>query len=90
MLLSVLDQSPIRKSGDAATAISETIALASSCDYLGYHRYWLAEHHNSNSFAGSCPEVLIGRVAQETKHLRVGSGVTLPPAPIQSRVGSGG
>jgi luciferase family oxidoreductase group 1 len=74
MLLSVLDQSPIRKGGDAATAIAETIALAKACDALGYHRYWLAEHHNSNSFAGSCPEILIGRVAQETRHLRVGSG----------------
>ena len=74
MLLSVLDQSPIRKDGTAADAVADTIALAKACDRLGYHRYWLAEHHNSNSFAGSCPEILIGRVAQETKHLRVGSG----------------
>src|SRR6476646_2290206 len=74
MLLSVLDQSPIRKEGSAADAVAQTIALAKACDRLGYHRYWLAEHHNSNSFAGSCPEILIGRVAQETKHLRVGSG----------------
>ncbi|MBV9542686.1 MAG: LLM class flavin-dependent oxidoreductase, partial [Alphaproteobacteria bacterium] len=43
-------------------------------DRLGYHRYWLAEHHNSNSFAGSCPEILIARVAQETSRIRVGSG----------------
>src|SRR6202008_1366888 len=74
MRLSVLDQSPIRKDGDAATAIAETIALAKACDGLGYHRYWLAEHHNSGSFAGSAPEILIGRVAQETRHIRVGSG----------------
>jgi len=74
MRLSVLDQSPIRKGGTAETAVAETLALAKACDSLGYHRYWLAEHHNSNSFAGSCPEILIGRVAQETKHLRVGSG----------------
>lgn len=74
MLLSVLDQSPIRKDGNAAQAVAETIALAKACDRMGYHRYWLAEHHNSNSFAGSCPEILIGRVAQETQHLRVGSG----------------
>ncbi|MEJ0028746.1 MAG: LLM class flavin-dependent oxidoreductase [Rhizomicrobium sp.] len=74
MLLSVLDQSPIRKGGTAADAVAETLALARACDSLGYHRYWLAEHHNSNSFAGSCPEILIARVAQETRHLRVGSG----------------
>jgi luciferase family oxidoreductase group 1 len=74
MRLSVLDQSPIRKDGDAADAVAETIALARACDRLGYHRYWLAEHHNSNSFAGSCPEILIGRVASETRDIRVGSG----------------
>jgi luciferase family oxidoreductase group 1 len=74
MLLSVLDQSPIRKDGTAADAVADTIALAKACDRLGYHRYWLAEHHNSNSFAGSCPEILIARVAHETRHLRVGSG----------------
>ncbi len=74
MLLSVLDQSPIRKGGTAADAVAETIALAKACEALGYHRYWLAEHHNSNSFAGSAPEILIGRVASETKSIRVGSG----------------
>jgi luciferase family oxidoreductase group 1 len=74
MRLSVLDQSPIRRDGNAADAVAETIALAKACDLLGYHRYWLAEHHNSNSFAGSCPEILIGRVASETHSIRVGSG----------------
>jgi len=74
MRLSVLDQSPIRKDGSPADAVAETIALARACEALGYHRYWLAEHHNSNSFAGSCPEILIGRVASETKSIRVGSG----------------
>jgi luciferase family oxidoreductase group 1 len=74
MLLSVLDQSPIRKDGSAAQGLAETVALAEACDRLGYHRYWLAEHHNSNSFAGSAPEIMIGRVAQATQRMRVGSG----------------
>ena len=74
MRLSVLDQSPIRKDGNAAAAVSETIALAKAAERLGYHRYWLAEHHNTGSFAGSAPEVLIARVAAETKTIRVGSG----------------
>lgn len=74
MLLSVLDQSPIRKDGSAADAVGETIALAKACEALGYHRYWLAEHHNTTAFAGSAPEVLIARVASETKTMRVGSG----------------
>ncbi|HEY1613870.1 MAG TPA: LLM class flavin-dependent oxidoreductase [Rhizomicrobium sp.] len=72
--LSVLDQSPIRKEGNAAEAVAETIALAKACEGLGYHRYWVAEHHNSNAFAGSCPEVLIARLAAETSRIRVGSG----------------
>ena len=74
MRLSVLDQSPIRKGGSAAEAVAETIALAKACEALGYHRYWLAEHHNTGSFAGSAPEVLIARVAAETRRIRVGSG----------------
>jgi len=74
MRLSVLDQSPIRTDGSAAEAVAETIALAKACEDLGYHRYWVAEHHNTNSFAGSAPEILIARLAAETKSIRVGSG----------------
>ncbi|HZD25814.1 MAG TPA: LLM class flavin-dependent oxidoreductase [Alphaproteobacteria bacterium] len=74
LTLSVLDQSPIRKGGTAAQAIAETLELAQLCDRLGYHRYWLAEHHSSGGLAGSTPEILIGRVAGATRHLRVGSG----------------
>jgi luciferase family oxidoreductase group 1 len=74
MRLSVLDQSPVRSDGTASDAIAETIALAKAAERLGYHRYWLAEHHNTKSFAGSAPEVLIARVAAETKTIRVGSG----------------
>jgi luciferase family oxidoreductase group 1 len=74
MRLSILDQSPVREGGQAADAVGETIALAKACDALGYHRYWLAEHHNTSSFAGSAPEVLIARVAAETHRMRVGSG----------------
>ncbi len=74
MRLSVLDQSPIRKGASPADAINETLALARICDRLGYHRYWLAEHHSSGGLAGSCPEILISQVAANTRHLRVGAG----------------
>lgn len=73
-LLSVLDQSPVRSGGTAAEAIHETLQLAEVCDRLGYHRYWLAEHHSTPGLAGSAPEILIGQVAARTRHLRVGSG----------------
>ncbi|MBL8699640.1 MAG: LLM class flavin-dependent oxidoreductase [Alphaproteobacteria bacterium] len=74
MKLSVLDQSPIKAGGTPADAIAETLALARLCDRLGYHRYWVAEHHASDGLAGTAPEILITRIAAETRHLRVGSG----------------
>jgi len=74
MLLSVLDQSPVRSGSTPADAIHETLDLARAADRLGYHRYWLAEHHSTAGLAGSSPEVLIGRVAALTSRIRVGSG----------------
>jgi luciferase family oxidoreductase group 1 len=74
MTLSVLDQSPIRSGGTPSDAIHETLQLAEIVDRLGYHRYWLAEHHSSAALAGSSPEILIGQVAARATHLRVGSG----------------
>jgi len=72
--LGVLDQSPVRSGGVVADAIHETLELAELCDRLGYHRYWLAEHHSTPGLAGSSPEVLIGQVAARTSRIRVGSG----------------
>src|SRR5512132_2192568 len=72
--LGVLDQSPVRSGGAVADAIHETLELAELCDRLGYHRYWLAEHHSSKGLAGTSPEVLIGQVAARTSRIRVGSG----------------
>jgi luciferase family oxidoreductase group 1 len=72
--LSVLDQSPVRQGVTPRDALLETIELARHCDALGYHRYWLAEHHATPALAGSAPEIMIARVAAETSHIRVGSG----------------
>jgi luciferase family oxidoreductase group 1 len=72
--LSVLDQSPVRSGSTAADAIRETLELAELADRLGYHRYWLAEHHSTGGLAGASPEVLIGQVAARTSKLRVGAG----------------
>src|SRR3954454_7304380 len=74
VLLSVLDQSPVRTGSTPAEAIQETIRLAEAVDRLGYHRYWLPEHHSSAALAGPSPEILIGQVAARTSRLRVGSG----------------
>ncbi len=77
--LSVLDQSTIVSGRAPADAIQESLALARHCEALGYARYWLAEHHNSPSQAGTAPEILIAAIAATTARIRVGSaGVMLP------------
>jgi luciferase family oxidoreductase group 1 len=79
MRLSVLDQSPVMSGLGARRAIEETLALARRADELGYHRYWLAEHHAIAALADPCPEVLLARLGAETKRIRVGTGGVLLP-----------
>jgi len=77
--LSVLDQSPARREATQDQAIRESLALARHCEALGYHRYWVSEHHNSASIVGTAPEVLMAAIAATTQRIRVGSaGVMLP------------
>src|SRR6201997_319411 len=77
--LSVLDQSTVVTGRSPDTSIRESLALARHCEALGYHRYWCAEHHNSESQAGTAPEILISAIAATTSRIRVGSaGVMLP------------
>ncbi|WP_316847770.1 LLM class flavin-dependent oxidoreductase [Pedobacter psychrodurus] len=77
--LSVLDQSPVRKGVTARRAIEETTILAQETERLGYHRFWVSEHHNTTSLAGSTPEILIAHLANHTKTLRIGSGGIMLP-----------
>lgn len=77
--LSVLDQSVISKGATAQTALRNTLKLAQLTEELGYTRFWVAEHHNSNGIAGSSPEVLISHIASCTKQIIVGSGGVLLP-----------
>src|SRR5246127_3877874 len=79
MLLSVLDQSPIAQGSTGAQALHNTIDLARLTDELGYHRYWVAEHHGGPMLAGPSPEVLIGPIAAATTAIRVGSGGVMLP-----------
>src|SRR3954469_16243729 len=62
-----------------AQALANTLALARRADSLGYHRYWVAEHHGGPMLAGPSPEALIGPIAAATKHIRVGSGGVVVP-----------
>ena len=75
----VLDQSPIRSGETAAEGLKETVKLAQATEKLGYARFWVAEHHNSHSFAGTSPEVLVGQIAARTSTITVGSGGVMLP-----------
>jgi luciferase family oxidoreductase group 1 len=77
--LSVLDQSPVSEGSTGAQALHNTLDLASLADALGYHRYWVAEHHGGTMLSGPSPEVLIGPIAAATERLRVGSGGVMLP-----------
>ena len=77
MRLSVLDQSPVPSGSTPADALRETVALAQAAERLGYHRYWLAEHHGTPGLAGCAPEVLAARVGAATSTIRVGAGGVL-------------
>jgi luciferase family oxidoreductase group 1 len=77
--LSILDQSIVRKGGTAAEAIAATVETVKLAEKLGYHRFWVSEHHNSAMIAGSAPEVLLVKLGDETKHIRIGSGGIMLP-----------
>ncbi|CAM4072340.1 LLM class flavin-dependent oxidoreductase [Mesobacillus thioparans] len=79
MKLSVLDQSVISSGDSAAQAFRKTVELAQITEDLGYTRFWVAEHHNTNGIAGSSPEILISHIASMTKRIRIGSGGVLLP-----------
>ena len=77
--ISVLDQSPIIGGATPAEAIQSTIELARLADQLGYHRYWLAEHHGLLGLADASPEILLARLGAETKRIRIGTGGIMLP-----------
>lgn len=72
--LGIVDQSPIRSGGTPREALEATLALAQAADRLGYTRYWVAEHHNTQTQASATPEILIPLIASRTSRIRVGSG----------------
>ena len=78
-LLSVLDQSPISEGSTGGDALRNSIDLAQLTESLGYHRYWIAEHHATPMLASPSPEAVIGPIAALTSHMRVGSGGVMLP-----------
>ena len=74
LTLSVTDQSPMRRGEPPASALRDTVLLAQAAERLGYERYWVAEHHNTGTYAGTSPEILVGQLLANTSRIRVGSG----------------
>lgn len=79
MKLSLLDYAPIDEGGSAVEALRDSVELAGTADRLGYHRFWLAEHHGINALATVSPEVLIANHAAVTERMRIGSGGVMIP-----------
>ncbi|MEO5721700.1 MAG: LLM class flavin-dependent oxidoreductase [Chthoniobacterales bacterium] len=78
-LYSILDLAPIVEGGDAAQAFRHAADLAQQAERFGYHRYWLAEHHNMPGIASAATSVVIAHVAAATKTIRVGAGGVMLP-----------
>src|SRR5438309_8265451 len=77
--LSVLDQSPVPAGSTPAQALQNSIELAKDVERLGYHRYWMSEHHAMDLLACTAPEVLLARIGAETQRIRLGSGGIMLP-----------
>ncbi len=74
MKLSVLDLSPVIGEATQAQAVRETIEVAKAAEGFGYHRFWMAEHHNISGLGSPAPEILIAAISQQTTRIRLGSG----------------
>lgn len=79
VILNILDYSPIDEGKNARQALLHTTELAKHAEELGYHRFWVAEHHHVLSVAGSSPEMLMMHLATSTTHIRIGSGGVMLP-----------
>ncbi|MFJ7216803.1 LLM class flavin-dependent oxidoreductase [Amycolatopsis sp. NPDC098790] len=75
----MLDRSPVRRDGGTARALRDTVAFAADVERLGYHRFWVSEHHGVPGVAGSAPTVLAAAVAGATSRIRVGTGGVMLP-----------
>lgn len=77
--LSVLDLAPVGEGSTPAEALRASLRLVQEAERLGYHRYWVAEHHNMPGIASSAPAVLLAHLASVTERIRLGSGGVMLP-----------
>ncbi|MHA6198159.1 LLM class flavin-dependent oxidoreductase [Pseudomonas wadenswilerensis] len=77
--ISTLDLVPVRQDGGPAQALRNSLDLAQHAERFGYHRFWVAEHHNMDGIASSATSVLLGYLAGGTSTIRLGSGGVMLP-----------
>ncbi|MBO1912430.1 LLM class flavin-dependent oxidoreductase, partial [Microvirga sp. 3-52] len=77
--LSILDQSPIAEGSTAMESLKYTAELARKAEKWGYTRFWVSEHHDAATLAGSSPEILMAHLATVTSSIRIGSGGVMLP-----------
>ncbi|HAC16485.1 MAG TPA: LLM class flavin-dependent oxidoreductase [Bacteroidetes bacterium] len=77
--LSILDLAVVTEGSTAREAIQRSRNLAQQAEKLGYHRFWMAEHHNMEHVASSATSVLLGHIAEATESIRIGSGGIMLP-----------
>ncbi len=75
----MLDLAPIVEGKNASDSFKYSVDLAQHTEKWGYHRFWLAEHHNMPGIASAATSILIAHIAQATSHIRVGSGGIMLP-----------
>ncbi|VGI31339.1 luciferase family protein YtmO [Klebsiella pneumoniae] len=78
--ISILDKSPLAAGETAAQALARTLTLAQHAEAWGYHRFWVAEHHNTDQLASPSPELVIAWLLGHTRRIRLGSGRRHAPA----------
>lgn len=79
MKLSILDQIPISEGETPQTALQQTLQLAQKAEQLGYHRYWIAEHHDLAGLSCPAPDIMLSYVGAQTDRIRIGAGAVLLP-----------
>ena len=79
MRLSILDQAPVAMGHTPAEALARSVDLARTGDALGYHRFWMSEHHAMQTLACTAPEIMLARIGAETRRIRLGSGGIMLP-----------
>lgn len=77
--IGILDYAQVDEGQTTYEALASSVELAKHAEKLGFHRFWLAEHHDVPALSNSSPEMLMMKIADETQSIRIGSGGVMLP-----------